>query len=77
MGASDNWCQLILSQLEEGSGDMLLSAAELVHGKLDEQGGEFARWLRETFGPMKPENPAVIQTLAAFNLPLLTTNYTI
>jgi hypothetical protein len=45
IGASHEWCQTVLSQLQlESEPDMLLSAAELVHHKLGQNGGgELAR----------------------------------
>ena len=77
IGATERWCQAVAGQLElADEPDMLLSAAELVHNRLIQNGGgELARWLRETFEPLQPENPAVIRALAALELPLLTTNY--
>ena len=59
VGAADKWCQRTLGLLEPDSdADMLLSAAELVHQKLHEQGGgEFARWLRDAFAELQPEVP--------------------
>ena len=76
IGSLALWCDLIKAQLEmTESPDMLLSAAELVHSKLAENGGgELARWLSETFQPLEAKNPSIIQTLAALELPLLTTN---
>ena len=42
IGAPDAWCELVNSQLKlESHPDMLLSAAELVHQRLRENGGEF------------------------------------
>ncbi len=43
---------------------MLLSAAELVHGKLLKY-GEFAGWLRKTFEKLKPDDATVVRALAA------------
>jgi formylglycine-generating enzyme required for sulfatase activity len=76
LGAGDKWCQRTLGLLEPDSdADMLLSAAELVHQKLREHGGEFARWLRDTFAELRPDNPTVIQLLTSLGTPLVTTNY--
>ncbi|MCY2996202.1 MAG: SUMF1/EgtB/PvdO family nonheme iron enzyme [Planctomycetota bacterium] len=75
LGAGDAWCQTIASQLALTSdADMLLTAAELVHGKLLKY-GELAGWLRETFEHLKPVDGTVIQALAALDTPLVTTNY--
>ena len=76
IGVPDDWCQCVRGQLQLASHpDMLLSAAELVHQKLREQGGELARWLREAFAELQPEDPTVIQLLVKLNVPLVTTNY--
>ena len=75
-GAPDDWCQSVLGLLKLQAADMLLSAAELVHGKLlTGGGGEFARWLRDTFDNLQPENPSTVQALVALETPLVTTNY--
>ncbi len=56
--------------------DMLLSAAELISGKLGApNGGEWKRWLRESVGAMKASNRDVIEALRDLNVPLATTNY--
>ncbi len=60
----------------EPEADMLLAAAELVHGKLLKHGGgEFSGWLRTIFEKLKPVDRTVIDALAALNVPLVTTNY--
>ena len=76
LGATKSWCGLVLGMLEEGSPDMLLSAAERVESKLGENGGgEFARWLRESFEDLQPDDCSVIEALVALDIPLVTTNY--
>jgi len=77
IGADDAWCDLVNAQLKMKSHpDVLLSAAELVQQKLSENGGgEFARWLREIFAELEPEQPTVIKALAVLGTPLVTTNY--
>ncbi len=77
IGTNKRWCQTVNGQLElDDEPDMLLSAAELVHKKLAASGGgEMARWLREVFESLPIDDPAVINALAALDLPLLTTNY--
>ena len=76
VGAADKWCQRTLGLLEPDSdADMLLSAAELVQQKLREHGGEFARWLRDTFAELQPDDPTVIRLLTDLGTPLVTTNY--
>ncbi|MFT5322215.1 MAG: hypothetical protein ACI8P0_000050 [Planctomycetaceae bacterium] len=55
---------------------MLLTATEVVHQKLGENGsGEMARWLRESFENLRPEDSAAIDALVALDIPLVTTNY--
>jgi formylglycine-generating enzyme required for sulfatase activity len=74
--ATESWCGLVLGMLEEGSPDMLLSAAERVESKLGENGGgELARWLRESFENLQPNNADTIEALVALGIPLVTTNY--
>ena len=55
---------------------MLLTATEVVHQKPGENGsGEMARWLRESFENLRPEDSAAIDALVALDIPLVTTNY--
>ena len=77
LGAKDSWRKQVASQLElKDDADILLSAAELVHRKLKNSGdGNFARWLRDCFGALHPEDPSVITAIAGFDAPILTTNY--
>ena len=68
------------SELHESvdSGDMLrlIGAAEEVAQRLGyPKGGEYCRWLRETVGALKPENPSVLEALRELNVPIATTNY--
>ena len=77
LGASDAWCQVVTSQLAmEGETDMFLSAAESVHGKLNEDGGGSLRaWLEGAFQSLTPEKPAAIKALHRLGVPIITTNY--
>jgi len=77
LGAKDAWCRAVEGQLKlEEFPDMLLAAAELVHQKLLGHGvGQFARWLRETFEEIEPEDPGVIEALSGLGIPIVTTNY--
>ncbi|MDX2154243.1 MAG: SIR2 family protein [Bryobacteraceae bacterium] len=72
-GATDAWLSIIESELASGDVDNLLSAAEKISRRLPE--GEYARWLRETVGALRPVSPAVPSALAAFGVPIVTTNY--
>ena len=75
LSADESWCGLVVGMLEQGSSEMLLTAAELVHQKLADNGGEMARWLRESFENLQPDNAAAIDSLVALDIPLVTTNY--
>jgi sugar (pentulose or hexulose) kinase len=56
LGAPQDWIAGVEQLLQLPHASMLLSAAELVHGKLSENGGgELARWLRETFEELEPK----------------------
>ena len=69
-------CDAISQLLKLASADLLLAAAEFVDGKLRANGGgELRRWLRETFAGLEPNDPTVIQSLAALGTPVMTTNY--
>jgi hypothetical protein len=74
LGVPDDWCQYVRGQLQLSSHpDMLLSAAESVHQKLRERGGELARWLRDTFAELQPDALTVIRLLTNLGTPLVTT----
>jgi len=70
------WGDLLRREIRSGDLDDLLSAAEKLTQKLGgREGGEYARWLRETVGSLRPERPEFIRALQALNVPLATTNY--
>ncbi len=71
------WCQMVSGLLGmEQHTDMLLNAAELVHGKLTQHdSGDFLAWSSKALGELKPKHKGIIRTLAAFDVPILTTNY--
>ena len=78
VGMTDDWCRRRREQLEESDLDSLLGVAELVQTKLTQLagGGEFGRWLGEQFKALAVDKDrSVIETLAAFKAPLVTTNY--
>ncbi len=76
LGATANWCDIAMQQLQSNEPDLLLSAAELVHTRLSKDGGgEFARWLREVFEELQVDDDSVINALHALDLPMVTTNY--
>jgi hypothetical protein len=64
------------SLLGVGDSSGLISAAELVTESLGgREGGEYARWLRETVGSLELRDRSVPDALAALGVPLATTNY--
>ena len=73
---ADDWCGTVRSLLSKRKLEMLLSAAEQVQLKLT-QHGEFGLWLRESFESLKaePNKLEVLETIARFEAPLVTTNY--
>lgn len=88
LGAKPSWCRrasMLLGDPDESatddeadddSLDMLLMAAELVHRRFRSFGeGEFAGWMREQFEHLKPDDPSVIEAVAALRTSLVTTNY--
>jgi formylglycine-generating enzyme required for sulfatase activity len=77
LGVSDTWLKRVRGNLEAPvEMDLLLSAAELVHSKLQSKGkGEFSRWLREYLSPLDPCAPRLIKAIAALDAPIVTTNY--
>ncbi|MGE0822585.1 MAG: SIR2 family protein [Candidatus Binatia bacterium] len=71
-----DWETRLQSESESGDMDDLLSAAEKISSKLQRLGsGEYTRWLRETIGSLSANNRRLIDTITAFDLPILTTNY--
>ena len=70
------WSDVVRSQLALRDTKSLLSVAEQVTKYLRApQGGEFARWLRETVGGLPLRNPEVLQAIAELEVPIATTNY--
>jgi hypothetical protein len=71
-----DWSRRAREEIHSGDIDDLLVAAEKVTQKLGGTGGgEYARWLRETVGRLKPTAPGVVRTLIDLDSPILTTNY--
>ncbi len=72
----DGWADRVLAEIDSGDLDELLSAAEKISRKLGAPcGPEYARWLRETVGRFRVNDPSVIEALTGLGLPLATTNY--
>src|ERR1700693_4668158 len=73
---TDDWKDLVLSELRSDDLDNLLSVATKVSSKLNApEGGEYRRWLRETVGSLRPHNREVIDALHGLGLQIATTNY--
>lgn len=73
---TDDWKDLVLSELRSDDLDNLLSVATKVSSKLNApEGGEYRRWLRETVGSLRPHNREVINALHGLGLQIATTNY--
>ncbi len=77
LGAKDSFLDSVTQQLAvKGDMDLLLSAAELVHKKLESFGkGEFARWLRELLADMPLSDSTLINAIAGLDATIVTTNY--
>lgn len=72
----DGWAGRVTDDIRSGDPDDLLSAAEKVARKLRApDGGEYARWLRESVGTLKAERLEVLDVLADLGVTLATTNY--
>jgi hypothetical protein len=69
------WAERVRADIDSSDMDDLLSAAEKIQTKLSDQGGEFGRWLQDTVGMLRPEDPSVIQAIARLRRPIVTTNY--
>jgi len=66
----------ILADVEAGSTDRLLSAAEAIARHLGApDGGEYVAWLRDTVGSLETKDGTVIDALRGFGCRIATTNY--
>jgi tetratricopeptide (TPR) repeat protein len=75
-GAQQGRLDAVRSLLGVDDSGALVSAAELVTDALGgREGGEYARWLRETVGSLGLEDRSVPQALVALGVPVATTNY--
>ncbi len=72
----EGWAQRIRAEIDSGDHDELLSAAEKISRRLGAPcGSEYVRWLRDTVGRFRVQDPTVVEALAGLLLPLATTNY--
>ncbi|MBM3523718.1 MAG: tetratricopeptide repeat protein, partial [Alphaproteobacteria bacterium] len=69
------WADRVLGEIESGDMTDLLSAAEKISTKLKERGGEWGRWLRDCFKPMKAKDRKVLEALRDLGVTIATTNY--
>ncbi len=72
----EGWAKRLRADLLSGDLDSLLSVAERIASKLGApEGGEYARWLRETVGALRAEDPSILSALRELGCVLATTNY--
>jgi len=72
----DGWRERLHEELDSDDVDDLLSVATKVERKLKRFGeGEYRRWLADTVGAVRVEEPAWIDALLGLGLPVATTNY--
>jgi hypothetical protein len=72
----DGWGEGLRANLRSGEVESLLTAAEQIAQTLGApKGGEYRRWLRETVGELRPEQPEIITALRDLGAPIATTNY--
>jgi hypothetical protein len=72
----EGWADSVRAEIDSGDHDRLLSAAEQISRELGAPSGSgYARWLRDTVGCFRVQDPTVIEALAGLRLPLATTNY--
>jgi len=73
---SPGWSGRVLGQIDSGDTDEMILAAENISLKLGApHGGEFRRWLRNSFETLKCRDSAVLIALRELGIPLATTNY--
>jgi tetratricopeptide (TPR) repeat protein len=75
-GLPAGWGERVAAEIDSGDLDDLLSAAEKVASKLRApEGGEYARWLRESVGALPASHKQVLEALTNLGVVLATTNY--
>jgi predicted NACHT family NTPase len=68
--------RIVRLQIKCANPDFLVSAAELVSGRLrGKSPGTYHRWLKDTVGELDPTHPEILNVLAAFPGVLATLNY--
>lgn len=67
---------ILISQIESGDIDFLISAAELITQRLKGvRSGSFRGWLTNTVGSLKPQRKDIIETFAKWPIIFATLNY--
>ncbi|MFA4849976.1 MAG: HEAT repeat domain-containing protein [Methanoregula sp.] len=73
---SEKTASILISQIESGETDFLISAAELITQRLKEKSpGIFRNWLKESVGSLTPQRKDIIETLAKWPIIFATLNY--
>lgn len=68
------WKDRQLAAIQSGDLDEMISAGEHITVKL-RRAGEFGRWLDDTVGKFRIQNPDVLTAIKHLDLPIVTTNY--
>jgi len=72
---SDKAREIVEAEIEEGSVEFLISAAQKIVTRLDQRIGEKGLWLEETIGQLVFSKPGLIQAIADLGGILATLNY--
>lgn len=68
--------EVLRRQVQRGTPDFLLSAAEVIAGRLRaKSAGTYHRWLKDTVGKLEPTSPELLRLLAGMAGILATLNY--
>ena len=70
------WAERVTAQLDRGDLVEMLGVAQQISGRLGyPNGGDYQRWLSETVGSLKATDRRLLQSIAALNAQIATTNY--
>lgn len=72
---SDKARDIVEAEIEEGSVEFLIGAAQKITGWLAKREGEKGYWLEETIGQLRFSKPALIEAIAGLGGVLATLNY--
>lgn len=74
--ASADWAENCRARVTTGDMSELLQVAEDIVGRMGgPAAGEYRRWLQETVGALRVDQPSLIEAVAGLGVPLATTNY--